>query len=388
MSFEDTQIALNDMIDRSDNIFDVANEIARKSRDIERICHNSVSTSESIRWAITGYPPDDIDKRMYQHAKANCSKTSYMEDVISYIDDDSLIDAVRFSFDKSVDIGRPYFNYGDISDEGKKSRLRVLVQMFWYEMKESGRLRDMTEFDEMFGIDDADGNVDDAPIESNDDAKAADKPKTKRRTRKAKAVKEDTANDGTDTSDEDKAVAKKPTAKRSTAKKTGTKKTKDTVKNVDDSDTAEDVKDDAEEPETVEDPNVEDVEVVEAVDSAADETSTEEPVEELEAVESMESVNDEEPSESDDAGRIPTEEELIEEADADSKSFSESLMEEPKHVSNIILFDAPVKGSPNRIYRNVVMKGVKETDDFIEVVIVKSGYGAKTKYILKEHVGA
>lgn len=59
-------------------------------------------------------------------------KTKYMTDLLSYVDDMNIKDAVEESFSQSVRLGSLTFYYPTKLSPSQKQRVRVLTRMCWH----------------------------------------------------------------------------------------------------------------------------------------------------------------------------------------------------------------------------------------------------------------
>ena len=59
-------------------------------------------------------------------------RTKYMTNLLSYVDDDSVREAVEESFSQSVRLGSLTYYYPTKLSHGQKQRVRVLTRMCWH----------------------------------------------------------------------------------------------------------------------------------------------------------------------------------------------------------------------------------------------------------------
>lgn len=113
------------------NPFAACNIISKKASWLVRVTSGTADASEGVTWAITGKLPNNLKKRMENHMKLESSRTPYMVNLLSYVDDDDVLEAVKQSYDQSVSIDSLTFYYPVKMTEGQKSRVRVLTRMCW-----------------------------------------------------------------------------------------------------------------------------------------------------------------------------------------------------------------------------------------------------------------
>lgn len=112
--------------------FKACNVIANTADKLLRVVNNSISESEAVSWAITSVAPDNLQDRRRQHMLLSVPKTKYMNNLLSYVDDDGIREAVQESFSQSVRLGSLTFYYPSKLSQGQKQRVRVLTRMCWH----------------------------------------------------------------------------------------------------------------------------------------------------------------------------------------------------------------------------------------------------------------
>lgn len=114
------------------NRFKACNLIASAADKLLVLTNNSVSESEAVSWATTGVAPDNLQERRRQHMLLSAPKTKYMTNLLSYVDDCDVKEAVEQSFSQSVRLGSLTFYYPSKLSQGQKQRVRVLTRMCWH----------------------------------------------------------------------------------------------------------------------------------------------------------------------------------------------------------------------------------------------------------------
>lgn len=114
------------------NRFQACNLIAYTADKLLKLTQNSVSESEAVSWATTGVAPNNLRDRRRQHMLLSAPKTKYMTNLLSYVDDTNVRQAVEESFSQSVRLGSLTFYYPTKLSNGQKQRVRVLTRMCWH----------------------------------------------------------------------------------------------------------------------------------------------------------------------------------------------------------------------------------------------------------------
>lgn len=112
--------------------FKACNLIAHTADKLLRVVNNSISESEAVSWAMTSVVPDNLQDRRRQHMLLSVPKTEYMNNLLSYVDNDGIKEAVQESFSQSVRLGSLTFYYPSKLSQGQKQRVRVLTRMCWH----------------------------------------------------------------------------------------------------------------------------------------------------------------------------------------------------------------------------------------------------------------
>ena len=118
------------------DLFAICNDAASKSRELMKSVNNSVLESEAITWALLGKKPKNLKKRVRQHMNISVPRTSYMNKLLGFIEDEDILDCVKESFTQSVRLGNLTFYYPVKIPDYKKSRVRVLTRMCWFNRRE------------------------------------------------------------------------------------------------------------------------------------------------------------------------------------------------------------------------------------------------------------
>ena len=114
------------------NRFKACNLIASAADKLLKLTKNSVSESEAVSWVTTGVAPDNLQDRRRQHMLLSVPRTKYMTNLLSYVDDSNVKEAVEQSFSQSVRLGSLTFYYPSKLSQSQKQRVRVLTRMCWH----------------------------------------------------------------------------------------------------------------------------------------------------------------------------------------------------------------------------------------------------------------
>lgn len=122
------------LADKLGSPFAAVNYVAKSARKLRKEIEYPILESEAISWAITGEKP-----------KANGRKHSYsqydiniLDDILSEVDDDEVSQSVRNSYEESLQAHHLIYCYHTNLDESRKARVRVLLNMIWYNIKSEG----------------------------------------------------------------------------------------------------------------------------------------------------------------------------------------------------------------------------------------------------------
>lgn len=127
------QQRVEDIVDEyNGDRYKAINWICNKAEELGKSVDYCLSESECIVWALSNLEPENLEERKRQHMNAITHRTHYLENLLGYIEDDDIIEAVRTSYDMSVRIDSLTFYYNNIRDKFKKVRVRILTRMCWY----------------------------------------------------------------------------------------------------------------------------------------------------------------------------------------------------------------------------------------------------------------
>lgn len=108
-------------------------KIARRRRMKVDGC---ITESQALAWVITGVEPKEVSMWRNNELTQDDKALIYAEDRIMYIEDLDIHDAVLHSITESRQAGHLIYRYKGLKNPYKKSRLRIICNMIWAEMKQ------------------------------------------------------------------------------------------------------------------------------------------------------------------------------------------------------------------------------------------------------------
>lgn len=124
------------LADKLGSTYAAVNYIAKSARQKRKQVDNRILESEAITWALTGIQP-----KLRRVCKvAEWGTLNYLDEVLSYVDDENVAQSVRESYSESAKVHHLIYCYHSDLNESQKSRVRVLTRMIWYNIQEEGGL--------------------------------------------------------------------------------------------------------------------------------------------------------------------------------------------------------------------------------------------------------
>lgn len=128
---------LNDSFERiykkcGKNPYRTSNYIAHQARLLAEEYDNEISHSEAIACVISGKKPSISSIAPIYTNKYNLPDR--VAQLVSDIYEPDIREAVKQSLDLSIENHRLMIEYGDVSNEAKQSRIRILVKMLFDEL--------------------------------------------------------------------------------------------------------------------------------------------------------------------------------------------------------------------------------------------------------------
>lgn len=113
------------------NRYQAVNLVASLARSLVKRYDNKILDSEALSWILTGERPSIIDDNG-NLKRSNKVFISYMDDLLCEVDDEEVVEAVRYSTAESNRQENLVYLYKRVSEECRQARVRVLVRMIWY----------------------------------------------------------------------------------------------------------------------------------------------------------------------------------------------------------------------------------------------------------------
>lgn len=113
------------------NRYQAVNLVASLARSLVKRYDNKILDSEALSWILTGERPSIIDGNG-DLKRSNKVFISYMDDLLCEVDDEEVVEAVRYSIAESNRQENLVYLYKRVSEECRQARVRVLVRMIWY----------------------------------------------------------------------------------------------------------------------------------------------------------------------------------------------------------------------------------------------------------------
>lgn len=115
--------------------FAAVNFVAKSARARRQSVDNRILESEAITWVVTGIQPKLRNKMPDINQLGN---VSYLDEVLSYVDDEQVVESVRASYCESTKAHHLIYCYHNSLDDNRKARVRVLTRMVWYNIRQEG----------------------------------------------------------------------------------------------------------------------------------------------------------------------------------------------------------------------------------------------------------
>lgn len=131
MSLGNDGVRLVEFVKDVGNPFLAVKLVSSWTRDILAKYDNKLLVSEVLTWVIQGVPPKSLNHFDKASNRPIRKSKSDLEEMLCYIDDEDVCNAVRMSYEASLNSKQVIFIYGSVLDEDRQARVRVLVRMLW-----------------------------------------------------------------------------------------------------------------------------------------------------------------------------------------------------------------------------------------------------------------
>lgn len=122
-----------ELTDKVGNPYNAVSLIAAMARKLAEDNDNVISHSEALSWVLHGERPCLESRRRYIQ-NVTKHKISYIDDLLSGVDDNYVCDSVRRSVELSEKNRHLIYVYKDVDDEPRRARVRILTRMIWYDL--------------------------------------------------------------------------------------------------------------------------------------------------------------------------------------------------------------------------------------------------------------
>lgn len=122
-------------IDKYKDPYIACNVLANSARNLCIDNLNCLSESEAISWILTNTPPKKLDKYLQYELHKESRMIEHLIDSLCYVDDKDIKACVGLSILNSIGEGHLIYEYRNIENEYLKSRIRILCNIIWNELK-------------------------------------------------------------------------------------------------------------------------------------------------------------------------------------------------------------------------------------------------------------
>lgn len=130
---KDSINAANELINKYQNPYLIAAALGAKARKKADDVDNVILHSEAISWVLTDKVPSILrTTNRFSHRKLYINDSVY--EILSGIDDNNIRECVKCSISKSIDANNLIYVYNDLPNDNQKARVRVIVNIIWYEI--------------------------------------------------------------------------------------------------------------------------------------------------------------------------------------------------------------------------------------------------------------
>ena len=117
-------------LSNSSSIYSDVMSISNQARELSKRSGESILHSEAISMVLKG----DTSKIVFDDDVIDEYESKYIKEMFMYIDDKEIKDAVYDSFYDSKKNRNLIYVYNEITDENRKSRVRILTRMLWFNL--------------------------------------------------------------------------------------------------------------------------------------------------------------------------------------------------------------------------------------------------------------
>lgn len=110
------------------------NYVAKTARKLMKEIEYPVMESEAISWVLTGEKPEAKGRNRIPFNY----DIHLLDDILSGVDDPEVCISVRESYSASLQAHHLIYCYHMSLDENRKARVRILLNMVWYNIQQEG----------------------------------------------------------------------------------------------------------------------------------------------------------------------------------------------------------------------------------------------------------
>lgn len=122
-------------IQKHDDPYTACTVLANSARTLCINNLNCLSESEAISWILTNTPPRKLKKYLEYELHKESRMVQHLIDSLCYVDDKDIKLCVGLSILNSISAGHLIYEYRNIENEYLKSRVRILCNIIWNELK-------------------------------------------------------------------------------------------------------------------------------------------------------------------------------------------------------------------------------------------------------------
>lgn len=113
------------------NIYECVNYVAKEARDMANSLEFDLTESTAMTWILSGDIPENKQIQPKQlHIRG--AKIAAIDELLWTVNDPEIVAAVTRSVFKSWRAHHLLYDYIDVTDSPRQSRVRILTRMIWY----------------------------------------------------------------------------------------------------------------------------------------------------------------------------------------------------------------------------------------------------------------
>lgn len=108
--------------------------VAKTARKLMKEVEYPIQESEAISWVLTGEKPEAKGRKRSSFDWP----INIVDDILSGVDDKEVCSSVRESYQESMKVHHLIYCYHTELDDARKARVRILLNMVWYNIQQEG----------------------------------------------------------------------------------------------------------------------------------------------------------------------------------------------------------------------------------------------------------